>query len=198
MRLHVAAHCVPLTCDRHERKVRMHSFARSRARGSRYSSPPRRGREPPLSLTHRHAAPLSGLTAGWQRHCRAFAAFGRTARPGPWVVGGAGRMYLGIERRATARYLEPKTGAIDLGPDHHIKCTVRDFSTGRRAQTDRAAPSLMSSHRRFIALSRPRRESNRSYLQTHAVELSPDRSAATRVSTEDQIELCQRNAASCG
>jgi hypothetical protein len=38
-------------------------------------------------------------------------------------------MYLGIERRATARYLEAKTGAIDLGSDHHIKCTVRDFST---------------------------------------------------------------------
>jgi hypothetical protein len=38
-------------------------------------------------------------------------------------------MYLGFERRATARYLEAKTGAIDLGSDHHIKCTVRDFST---------------------------------------------------------------------
>jgi hypothetical protein len=38
-------------------------------------------------------------------------------------------MYLGFERRATARYLEAKTGAIDLALDHHIKCTVRDFST---------------------------------------------------------------------
>jgi hypothetical protein len=93
MRLHVAAHCVPLTCDRRERKVRMHSFARPRARGSRYSSPPpRRGREPPLSLTHRHVAPLSGLTAGRQRHCRAFAAFGRTARPGPCVARSGSRL----------------------------------------------------------------------------------------------------------
>jgi hypothetical protein len=38
-------------------------------------------------------------------------------------------MYLGIERRATARYPGARTGAIELGPNHYIACTVRDFST---------------------------------------------------------------------
>jgi hypothetical protein len=80
MRLHVAAHCVPLTCDRHERKVRMHSFARSRARGSRYSSPPR---VEVRSLSfHSHIgtfAPLSHLTAG-RESLRAFDLIGALHR----------------------------------------------------------------------------------------------------------------------
>jgi hypothetical protein len=80
------AHCVPLTCDRRERKVRMHSFARSRARGSRYSSPPRiEAGSLPFSLTHWPAAPLSGLTASRKHHCRAFAAYG--AHGTAWALG---------------------------------------------------------------------------------------------------------------
>jgi hypothetical protein len=64
MRLHVAAHCVPLTCDRRERKVRMHSFARSRARGSRYSSPPasRSGASP---FTHTSARRTAVRSDSW-------------------------------------------------------------------------------------------------------------------------------------
>jgi hypothetical protein len=39
-----------------------------------------------------------------------------------------GVMYRGFERRATPRYHGARTAVIQLGPDQHIKCTVRDFS----------------------------------------------------------------------